>query len=119
MKKLIITILALAAIALADKGTCTEVYNTYEFVKFSCGSVSIRTATLKISKSLDYITFVGVYKNGNRFYMHRTRESRNSIRVVSKVKDSYGIIAENRITIFTDISMEDVYRNTRRSFDFY
>ena len=118
MKKLIITILALAAIALAaNKPICTEVYNTDEYVEFSCKGGMISTSTLKISKKLDSITFIGEYTNGNQFYKQDTRYSSGSEHV-RKVKDSYGIIAVNEHEIYGSRSMEQVYQSYRNTADF-
>lgn len=119
MKKLIITILALATISLAaKKPICTEIYNTDEYVEFSCKSDIIRTSTLKISKNLDSITLIGEYTDGDQFYKEDTRYEFVRSRHVSKVKDSYGIIAVNEDKIYGSRSMEQVYQTYRNTADF-
>lgn len=91
MKKLIITIFALAAIALADKPICTEVYNTDEFVEFSCEGDTIVSSTLIINKDLGVILHGGKYSDGSTFSDMHTREGKNARHQLSTVTDRYGI----------------------------
>lgn len=116
MKKLIITILALATIALADKPICTEVYNTDEFVEFSCEGGDVKSANMLVAKDLAYIVYEGYYINGTRFVKKDFRRERTEKGVTWSRHthiDKYGVKSVDKDCVhwYSTESIYSLYKN--------
>ena len=125
MKKLIITILALATIALADKPICTVSLEKEEAVIFSCEGDTIVSSTLIIAKDLDFISHNGKYSDGSTFSDMHTREGKYARHQLSTVTDRYGITSVIMDMTFGSWSsglysykMENFYEWYRKHYDF-
>ncbi len=116
MKKLIITILALAAIALAAKPICTELYNTDEFVEFSCEGGDVKSAKMLVAKNLDYIVYEGDYINGTHFMKKDFRRERTEKGITWSLHthiDKYGVksVDMNGVHWYSTKSIYSLYKN--------